>query len=188
MERREVKVSEFVKEIAKISNTSNVIMTGVSGSGKDWLNAKLAKPLFPLDSIGAKKNDKWVIDPSKIPDSANGSVMGWSDNLGEVADSIREEWEGDLVLVWIQPSAEIFKLAQAAKAKDATEKDSSWKKDWAAKAKWSAAKVKTYLDGKLKLVTAKVRPDQLIIVENSSREGAITVGWHQTKGGQDAKS
>lgn len=181
MKKREVSMPELLLgEREKLDGLT--LITGVSGSGKDWFldNAKLPPNLkvVRLDEFGAKQNESWIVDVAKIPDAD--VAIGWSDNLGEVAKTLRDAYvSGErLTMLWIQPSPDIFRAASAAKAKDATGDVGSWKKTWDAKSKWSDSKVEKYLSAKLELVTAKVNPDELVIVKNSDAKSEIVDGWH----------
>jgi hypothetical protein len=105
------------------------IITGVSGSGKSLLHANAdwnGVKVVALDPLGAKVEGKWLVDVAKIPPDTD-IVVGWCDNLAEVAKTLRSFFgEGEpLSLYWLVPSPDIFRAANAAKAKDAPDRAGS---------------------------------------------------------------
>lgn len=181
MKIREVSLPELTLGERQVEALS--IITGVSGSGKSFTaaNAKCdGVKVLDLDTISIASNGKWLADVAKIPKDTD-VIIGWSDNLGEVAKTLRSFYEDGehLTMYWIQPSPQIFRDAQAAKAKDVKGEMSEWKQDWTAKARWTDDKIRKYLESKKNLMIAKIKPEELIIVANTDARSPITKGWHE---------
>jgi len=181
MKKREVSMPEICLGEQKIS--APAIITGVSGSGKSFLlaNAKLPKDTLDLDTIGSKSNGKWLANTERIGEAD--VAVGWCDNLREVANTILDQYEDGvkLNLYWISPSPDIFRAANAAKAKDSSS-ESIWKKDWLAKSKYSDAQVKKFDDAKLSMIVKMLDPDHLVIIRNVDAKSPIIKGWHESSG------
>lgn len=173
-----------IKRLGRIAKIGPTIITGVSGSGKDYIVHYLKDDnIQALDKIGVKVNNRWITDLTKIDLTPRQLVVfGWSDNLTEVASALMAEYSEDAVftLVWIQPTPELFRLANGAKAIEAAEDNSDWASDWLAKSKWSDEKVASYTRSKLELLIKKIKPDQTFIYINGLQHGQkVEHGWHR---------
>jgi hypothetical protein len=110
--------------------------------------------------------------------------MGWTDNLVEVAKALRSQWEeGEpLTLIWVYPSSDLFRAAQAAKARDYVaeghREDDPWVLGWQAKASLSDKDVKSFIEGKLNLIIEKIKPEEVIIIHNDAAKDVVKAGWH----------
>lgn len=160
------------------------LLTGVSGSGKDYIVSHYLKGLDfqSLDPFGAKLNGKWVFDVAKISDKpAETRVYGYGDNLAEVANTLRDMYEdgAKLSLIIIEPDHELFVKTNAAKARDAKAKPGGWKNTWLTKSKMTPSAFKKYIEDKRRTLIDKVHPDVCYIVTNQLREGDVKHGWHK---------
>jgi len=187
MEKREVPLESLTNAKGVIDSLS--IITGLPGSGKSYLmeNAKFpeGEKVVDLDTVSSKKGDKWLADTAKV--AGADIVVGWTDNLSDVANTLRESYqEGTpLTLYWIVPSLKIWQATQAAKARDYRREEGkqaeSWAKSWDAKSKMTQKELDKLVSAKLKLLIAKISPEVLVIVNNSNAKGEIVNGWHGKK-------
>lgn len=185
MKRREVTLEQVE---AGMPWSAPSLLTGVSGSGKNYV---VGKAIFPndfkvllLDTIGAKVDGKWTVDVAKIPESTD-MVVGTCDNLIEVANYLRDLYEegAKFTLYYVDPDPDLFRASVAAKAAEASN-DSPFKKGWAESSKRNDAWVRKYVNGKLDMLVKKLNPDELVIINNHAVKGEVVKGFHESKGGK----
>lgn len=179
MQVEETKDFEKVVEFAK--NAPALLITGPSGVGKDFIAEKLSKTsnldLFALDAIGKREGSKWLVDTSAIESP---KVYGTSDNLAEVGAKLAET--GELWVIFIKPTATLFKQTTSAKLSSSKDKDLpvEWLKGWEDKVNMSPSEIAKYFKKKFDLLVAHVKPAKVLIYENDNPEGAkIVHGWHK---------
>lgn len=200
MKRTVVNVNVAKAEINRLVKEGFIIyLTGRSGSGKDYVaNAMMSKPdswCF-MDRYGKQQDQKWVVN---IPDDVvkkSKVFVGLADNVENVMEQILTVSGGKLAVVYVMPSPEIFREANAAKAKDARDTPAAWVEGWLAKSKASDGSTRKELISKMELVLSKITesfkkmfPDanvskDLVFLElkNDKKSGPITNGWHKSPG------
>jgi len=145
----------FSKEAAgRVKRGDKVWITGRSASGKSHLASSLIKEgvrVLRLDTLGKQGEvdgkKRWIVNIPPSEAKTTQAFEGQSDNLSRVAKAIIEGLADKqrLTVFIVLPGVELFREANAAKARDAKPSDpDSWKASWAEKSKWNAAKIMAY--------------------------------------------
>ena len=178
---------QHIAKVSELANSELLLITGVSGAGKSYIGAN-SKETFPtlqdLDAIGREVNGKWLIDVKKIKHVEPMVCLGTADNLEDVANTMREDFEDDerIDILWIQPTPNLFRQTSAAKAVDLPkDKPESWRADHVKKSKMSDSEIKKMLKSKLDLVVVKIKLDSVYIFTNEANS-EIKDGWHKEEG------
>lgn len=191
----ELDLDSAKEELGSLVNKGyKIYLTGRSGSGKDFIAAKLMnnpKNWCFIDKYGKQDGDKWIVNiPSEVASKCV-AFVGIGDRMDDIMKQISEASKGKLAVVWIMPSPEIYRAAAAAKAKDATDVPKSWIQGWLSNSKLSDGKVRKELLKKRADSVAKIKssfmsvypeagPDDLLFftLVNNVLEGEIKNGWH----------
>lgn len=179
---REVSMPEFLLGGELLTDLAPAMITGITGAGKSYLADQLKGSKANLDTLSSANGGKWLTKVDRI--KKVDIVFGWSDNMGEVAKAMLEEWEDNtpLTLVWVRPSFELWREVMTLKAAEkGASHDPAHVKSREEMLHWSPSKFKEYENAKFDLIKSKVMPTDVIVVNNSSAKEPIQKGWHEFK-------
>lgn len=170
-----------------------VLITGVSGSGKDFFASKfLSKGNFHLifgDTFGHKDGDyKWIVPGAKllaevkkgITDGKLPVIIGMSDNEREWSEMLEQF---SLDLYFLRPTNPLFKDIMFAKAIDLKSSENfneEWYNGYLSKAGMSNIEVDKYFDDKIRTKGKNFGSvsNFHLVVNSAPRSTSILKGWH----------
>lgn len=188
-------VQNITQSVAKAGG--KILITGEPGAGKNFISAKLMrtpKNWCFLDQLGKLVGKDWIVKLSD--DILNTKVVftGTCTNMDEVVQQIIASSHGTFLVLYINPTPELWKMTQAAKARD-LEGDSAgvdhMRSMFAANAKLSIGAIKKRLAAKERLYYEKASAAfdaefgtldgfYFLTIENKLEEGAKPIkGWHE---------
>lgn len=176
------KITLTVNELTKsniLPSMANIhLITGIAGAGKDYVTDKIKGIEFlKLDHFGRVINDKWMIDIEKVFENNPAGLSGTCDNLSDVVKAFKfNNKDGELAMYWIKPSYSIFKETQKVRYEEgvAQGQPEKWVNEWRELSMLTEGQYISYMASKLKDYLENVKPDILIEVNNSVKDGNVT--------------
>jgi ABC-type Fe3+/spermidine/putrescine transport system ATPase subunit len=173
--------------LADVKSGHIVFLTGPSGSGKDYIAAKVMKNpklWVYLDQFGVKSGTKWEV--KLTPEAAKAKVfVGHCSNFEEVVKTVLKAQPTAKVAVYlVDPSPELLRQSTAAKAKDSKGKNPEWVAGWLRTSKLSDAKAAAYIKDRtnqivLHLKNALKGTETKFVQVPNPLEREVKSGWHK---------
>jgi len=175
MENSRWRFSEAIQKVKLLlEKGESCLIVGLPGSGKSTFASQF--PDFPpiyTDKYGREDGDNWVLDVSKIP---KGKLLYEGQGTG-IEDLYKRE--NIKHLLYMRPSADLFRKAHAAKARDYQGDNPTFKQWFEEMSDLPDDQIKAMIDENQAEFIHFIKPTSLIIIDNDSLRGQVKVGWHE---------
>lgn len=169
-------IDSFISDVRLNKNNAIRFISGISGSGKNFVSSHLCDYIVDLDAFCSYNSEtfNWIANISRMNHlPANVPIVGWCDNFGEVVKVVGSNSQS-VILYWVTPDYEMWKLIMTLKAKYSKSK----RQRMFEKSQFTYDQFWTYEKDHFLQAVDDIRPTRIVRYFNDTYDKIPVVGWH----------